>query len=119
MIDRYLSISEEPRAALAAVADLAGGDVAVGVALDAWGQRLAALSEIPADRMRLSTGFARGFGYYDGALFEVRSQGLGDDEPVAAGGRYDGLLSRLGARLSTGAVGCMVRPGRAWRGGPS
>ncbi len=100
------------------MAELAGADAVVGAAIDAWRRRLAALSEIPADRMRLSTAFARGFGYYDGVLFEVRSQGLGDDEPVAAGGRYDGLLARLGARLSTGAVGCMVRPGRAWDGGP-
>ncbi len=119
MIDRYLAISDEPRSALAAVAELAGGDGAVGVALEAWERRLAALAEIPVDRMRLSTAFARGFGYYDGVLFEVRSRALGDDEPVAAGGRYDGLLSRLGARLSTGAVGCMVRPGRAWPDGPS
>jgi ATP phosphoribosyltransferase regulatory subunit len=118
MIDRYLAISEEPHAALAAVADLAGGDGAVRAALRDWERRLAALSAIPTDRMRLSTAFARGFGYYDGVLFEVRSGALGDDEPVAAGGRYDGLLSRLGARLSTGAVGCMVRPGRAWPGGP-
>ena len=119
MIDRYLAISEEPRVALAAVAELAGRDGAVSVALAAWERRLAALAEIPVDRMRLSTAFARGFGYYDGALFEVRSRALGDDEPVAAGGRYDGLLSRLGARRSTGAVGCMVRPGRAWPGGQS
>lgn len=119
MIDRYLAITEEPHAALAAVAELAGRDGAVGEALKAWERRLEALSEIPAKRMRLSTAFARGFGYYDGVLFEVRSGALGDDEPVAAGGRYDGLLSRLGAPLSTAAVGCMVRPGRAWRGGPS
>src|SRR5258708_6551248 len=119
MIDRYLAISDEPRSALAAVAELAGGDGAAGVALEAWERRLAALAEIPVDRMRLSTAFARGFGYYDGVLFEVRSRALGDDEPLAAGGRYDGLRSRLGARLSTGAVGCMVRPGRAWPDGPS
>jgi ATP phosphoribosyltransferase regulatory subunit len=49
-------------------------------------------------------------------LFEVRSAALGDDQPVAAGGRYDGLPARLGGKATT-AVGCMVRPGRAFAGG--
>jgi ATP phosphoribosyltransferase regulatory subunit len=85
--------------------------------LAAWDRRLAALREVPAERLRLATAFARGFGYYDGVLFEVRSDALGEDQPVAAGGRYDSLPARLGTPLSTGAVGCMVRPGRAWRNG--
>ena len=67
--------------------------------------------------MRFATAFGRDFGYYDGMLFEVRSAALPEDQPVAAGGRYDGLPARLGARGATGAVGCMVRPARAWSGG--
>jgi ATP phosphoribosyltransferase regulatory subunit len=47
----------------------------------------------PHDPGRL---FGRAFGYYDGFLFEVRSAALGDERPVAAGGRYDGLPARLG-----------------------
>jgi ATP phosphoribosyltransferase regulatory subunit len=119
MIDRYLSIEEEPSAALAAVSALAPHDKALSVALAVWRRRIAALEDVPGDRIRFSTAFARGFGYYDGFLFEVRSQALGEDEPVAAGGRYDSLPSRLGTPLATGAVGCMVRPGRAWRSGPA
>ena len=42
---------------------------------------------------------------------------LGDEAPVAAGGRYDGLPGRLGVTTTTGAVGCMVRPARAYAGG--
>jgi ATP phosphoribosyltransferase regulatory subunit len=116
-IERYLSISDEPAAALAAVADLAGGDAALDASLSAWERRLAALSDIPARQTRFATAFARGFGYYDGLLFEVRSRALGEDQPVAAGGRYDTLPARLGSPLATGAVGCMVRPGRAWKDG--
>jgi ATP phosphoribosyltransferase regulatory subunit len=67
--------------------------------------------------MRLAASFGRAFGYYDGMLFEVRSDALGDERPVAAGGRYDGLPARLGAETKTGAVGCMVRPARAYAGG--
>ena len=65
----------------------------------------------------LVAAFGRAFGYYDGYLFEVRSAVLGDERPVAAGGRYDGLPARLGAERKTGAVGCMVRPARAYAGG--
>ena len=84
--------------------------------------RLARVAALMAEgaskqRMRLSTAFGRAFGYYDGFLFEARSMALGPDRPVAAGGRYDGLLARLGARRSAGAVGCMVRPWRAYAGG--
>ncbi len=59
--------------------------------------------------------FGRSFNYYDGFLFEVRSPAFADDAPVAAGGRYDGLPGQLGGEAS-GAVGCAVRPGRAWVG---
>jgi len=118
MIARFLAISETPPAALAAVTELAGG-AKLAAALEAWDRRLAALDQegVPAGRMRLATAFGRAFGYYDGVLFEVRSPALGEDQPVAAGGRYDSLPARLGASLATGAVGCMVRPGRAWREG--
>jgi ATP phosphoribosyltransferase regulatory subunit len=118
MIGRYLAIVDEPAAALAAVAALAGGGTGpLAAVLAAWERRLTALGEAGAGRRRLATAFARGFGYYDGVLFEVRSEALGQDQPVAAGGRYDSLPARLGSPLPTGAVGCMVRPGRAWRDG--
>ena len=82
-------------------------------------RRLAGLAErgVPAGRLTLAAAFGRAFGYYDGALFEVRSAALGDERPVAAGGRYDGLPARLGAATTLGAVGCMVRPARAFSGG--
>jgi len=118
MIARFLAIDDAPAAALEAVTRLAGArGSALATALKAWDLRLTALADhgVPPDRLRLSTAFGRSFAYYDGMVFEVRSAALGDDQPVAAGGRYDGLASRLGQPLATGAVGCMVRPGRAWR----
>ncbi len=69
------------------------------------------------DGMRFSPAFGRAFGYYDGFLFEVRSAALDAERPVSAGGRYDGLMTRLGASAHTGAVGCIVRPWRAWSEG--
>ena len=115
----FLAISDSPGRALEAAARLAGKGKALTAALEAWSRRLAAMSKrgAPLEKMRLSTAFGRQFGYYDGMLFEVRSAALGEDQPVAAGGRYDGLLARLGATAAGGAVGCMVRPARAWTGG--
>ncbi|HVN00695.1 MAG TPA: ATP phosphoribosyltransferase regulatory subunit [Caulobacteraceae bacterium] len=120
LIGRFLAIADAPAVALEAVARLAGpGGAKLEAALDGWARRLEALEAegAPAERFRFSTAFGRDFGYYDGMLFEVRSAALGDHRPVAAGGRYDGLFARLGANLACGAVGCMVRPGRAWREG--
>jgi ATP phosphoribosyltransferase regulatory subunit len=116
---RFLSLAGEPREVLAGVARLVGTTTpGLTAVFDAWEQRLATLSAagVPGDRIRFSAAFGRAFGYYDGMLFEIRSAALGEDQAVAAGGRYDGLPARLGTPLPTGAVGCMVRPGRAWAG---
>jgi ATP phosphoribosyltransferase regulatory subunit len=116
---RFLSLAGDPRQALAAVAQLVGKTTpALDAAREAWDRRLSALAlaGVPSERIRFSAAFGRAFGYYDGVLFEIRSSALGEDQAVAAGGRYDGLPGKLGASLPTGAVGCMVRPGRAWAG---
>jgi ATP phosphoribosyltransferase regulatory subunit len=117
LFNRFLAIEGDPGEAMAAVADLAPlANGRLAALREAWARRVEALcaSGVPRERLRFSAAFGRAFGYYDGMVFEVRSAALGDDQPVAAGGRYDGLAERLGAAMSTGAVGCMVRPGRAW-----
>jgi ATP phosphoribosyltransferase regulatory subunit len=119
VVRRFLAVSAPPAEALAAVATLCGPKRAsLDGALAEWTRRLAALAAAGVDAavMTLATGFGRSFGYYDGMLFEARSRALEDDRPVAAGGRYDGLLARLGGDASVGAVGCMVRPARAVAG---
>lgn len=116
LVRLYLAIDDQPAAAFESVRRLARGKV-LDEALAGWSRRLANMAEIPAARMRFAAAFHRPFGYYDGVLFEVRSAELGEDQPVAAGGRYDGLPARLGRVLPSGAVGCMVRPARAWKAG--
>jgi ATP phosphoribosyltransferase regulatory subunit len=115
---RFLAVEGAPGAALGDLADIAReGGADLKAPLAAWTTRLGALTAagVPEDRITFSAGFGRDFSYYDGFLFEVRSAALGQDRPVAAGGRYDGLSARLGAATpSDGAVGCMVRPARAW-----
>ena len=121
----FLAVSDRPGAALDAISTLAGPQrAALDAALDGWRARLAGMAQrgVAEDQMVLTASFGRAFGYYDGYLFEIRSAALGDERPVAAGGRYDGLPARLdpgrvGAAKTTGAVGCMVRPARAYAGG--
>jgi ATP phosphoribosyltransferase regulatory subunit len=117
-ISAFLAVSDRPPAALDKVRRLAGGP-GLDRALEAWAVRAQRLQAegVPAERQRFSPAFGRAFGYYDGFLFEVRSGALDAERPVAAGGRYDGLMLRLGAKARTGAVGCMVRPWRAYAEG--
>lgn len=116
-VRRFLAVSDTPDAALSEVKALAGARFAD--ALDGWNARLSALvaAGVPKDRMRFATALGHAFDYYDGLTFEVRSAALDGDRPVAVGGRYDGLPARLGGPATTRAVGCMVRPWRAFSGG--
>jgi ATP phosphoribosyltransferase regulatory subunit len=57
-----------------------------------------------AARVNLDLGAVRDFDYYTGIIFEVFSSALG--APLAAGGRYDGLLQRFGR--PTPATGVVV-----------
>jgi ATP phosphoribosyltransferase regulatory subunit len=118
-IREFMAISDAPVAALARVRDLAGGrDAGLAAAFSAWEGRLKILSDIvPPDRLRFAPALGHAFDYYDGLTFEVRSEALGVERPVAVGGRYDSLLARLGGPAQARAVGCMVRPWRAFAGG--
>src|SRR5947199_106379 len=56
---------------------------------------------------RFSTSFGRGLDYYTGFEFELHARGNGI-EPLVAGGRYDGLMTQLGAPSPIPAVGFSV-----------
>jgi ATP phosphoribosyltransferase regulatory subunit len=116
-IREFMAISDVPAAGLARVRALAGRKAeALEAALAVWAERLQRL-QAPGERLRFSPALGHAFEYYDGLTFEVRSAALGADRPVAVGGRYDSLLARLGGAAEARAVGCMVRPWRAWAGG--
>ena len=116
-IRAFMAISQAPAAALEQVRTLTGKSKALDAALSDWDLRLAKLAEIPSGAMRFTPALGHAFDYYDGLTFEVRSSALGPDRPVASGGRYDGLLARLGGAADARAVGCVVRPWRAFLGG--
>jgi ATP phosphoribosyltransferase regulatory subunit len=118
LLGAYLEISDRPKAALDKIESLArSGALKLDAALSDWSRRLEVIAKSGVDEaaMTLSTSFGRAFGYYDGFLFEIVSTALGADHAVAGGGRYDSLPARLGGARQ-GAVGCMVRPARAWAG---
>ena len=67
-------------------------------------------------RARSRPRFGRGFDYYTGFVFELTDPSRTGD-PLVAGGRYDGLLTRLGARRADrgGRPGGLDRtPGSLW-----
>jgi ATP phosphoribosyltransferase regulatory subunit len=109
-IERFLSISGEPDAALAQLRALAtDAKLNVTASIDLLEQRIGFMAarglDIPA--IRFSTSFGRGVDYYTGFEFELHARGNGA-EPLVAGGRYDGLLTRLGSPTPIPAVGFSV-----------
>jgi ATP phosphoribosyltransferase regulatory subunit len=118
-IREFMAISDQPEPGLKRVRQLAGAQgPALDQALDDWARRLERLAALaPGASFGFAPALGHAFDYYDGLTFEVRSEALGPARPVAVGGRYDGLLARLGGVVGARAVGCMVRPGRAFAGG--
>ncbi len=88
-------------------------------AIGAFADRFESLENIEpeaGDVSRFRADFGRRFTYYDGFLFEVLAEGLTDRQPVAAGGRYDGLIAALSnGKVSAYALGGVVRPDRLLR----
>jgi ATP phosphoribosyltransferase regulatory subunit len=109
LIERFLAIAGDPDEAAADLRALASeGNMtqALGPALDLFESRTGFLAArgIDLKHVRFSTAFGRGFDYYTGFVFELTDPSRTGD-PLVAGGRYDGLLMRLGAPEPIPAVG--------------
>ncbi|WP_437675766.1 ATP phosphoribosyltransferase regulatory subunit [Sorangium sp. So ce131] len=119
---RATDVAPRIAAAIAALPDLAGGGAADPDGALVFDRAAQLLSGTPAEAplaelralwdaaragpelgpaLRVDLGELRGLEYYTGAIFHVLADGPG--EPIAAGGRYDDLLSRFG--LPIPAVG--------------
>ena len=112
LIERFLAIQGDPDEALAALRALsleANMTAVLAPALDLFESRNGFLAArgIDLKRVQFSTGFGRGFDYYTGFVFELTDPARTGD-PLVAGGRYDGLLARLGAPEPIAAVGFAV-----------
>lgn len=111
LIERFLNIGGSPDEAAAELRALANdGRIALGPALDLFESRTGFLAArgVDVDRIRFSTAFGRGLDYYTGFVFELHDPSGESDGPLVAGGRYDGLLSRLGSPAQIPAVGFAV-----------
>jgi len=108
LIERFLAISGNPDEAAGALRALAAdADLALGPALDLLETRTGFLAArgIDVSGVQFSTGFGRGIDYYTGVVFELHDPATRVVGQLVAGGRYDGLLMRLGATAPIPAVG--------------
>ncbi|MBN9600982.1 MAG: ATP phosphoribosyltransferase regulatory subunit [Afipia sp.] len=109
LIQHYLNITgnvDEALAQLRALATQAGLDL--DAAIDQLESRTGFMAArgIDMTAVRFSTSFGRGLDYYTGFEFELQRRGSG--EALVGGGRYDGLLTRLGAPAPIPAVGFSI-----------
>jgi ATP phosphoribosyltransferase regulatory subunit len=106
LIERFLSVAGDPDDAAAILRALtADAKISLGPALDLFETRTGFLAARGLDvrAVKFATDFIRGFDYYTGFVFELHNAAA--DNPLVAGGRYDGLLTRLGAPEAIPAVG--------------
>jgi histidyl-tRNA synthetase len=73
-----------------------GSDAAVQARLAEWRELLGLLAALGvADLVRVDLGIVRGLAYYTGFVFEA-FDAHGEQRALAGGGRYDGLVEKLG-----------------------
>ena len=110
LIKRFLGIAGNPNDAVKQLRALAAdAKLDISAAIDALEARTGFMAQrgIELAKVRFATSFGRGLDYYTGFEFELHHPGNGD-EPLVAGGRYDGLLTQLGAAESIPAVGFSI-----------
>jgi ATP phosphoribosyltransferase regulatory subunit len=110
LIKRFLAISGDPDEGIAQLRALArDAKLDISAAIDQFESRVGFMAArgIDTGATRFSTSFGRGLDYYTGFEFELHAKGDGA-EPLVAGGRYDGLMTQLGAGTPIPAVGFSV-----------
>jgi ATP phosphoribosyltransferase regulatory subunit len=115
VIDYYLAVAAPPREAADKVAMIAkGAGLDIDGALDASLRRFDRLARdgIDLSRATFATEFGRNLEYYSGVVFQIEGAGMDETEPVAGGGRYDGMLRALGAPRDVPAVGSAIHTER-------
>ena len=110
-LEAWLAVSGDPDVAAEKLGDLArSAGLDLGRALDSFERRsgFIAARGVAIEETRFSAAFVRDFDYYTGFVFEARDPGRPDGKPALAGGRYDGLARKLGARADIPAVGAAI-----------
>ena len=90
-----------------------GGDFAQAVEIYRRRNRLLTEAGVGSDGLEFSSVFGRSLEYYTGFVFQIEVEaGDGSVVPVAGGGRYDSMLSDIGAPQPIPAVGCAIHTER-------
>lgn len=108
ILSRYLAITGEPDAASAALRALArDAGIDLNAVLDVFDRRTGFLTahDVNLSDVRFSTAFGRPLDYYSGMVFELHDPAGRACGTLVAGGRYDRLMSRLGAPAEVTGVG--------------
>lgn len=108
LIERFLSLRGDPDEAADALRALAAdAGLDMEEALDLFESRTGFLAARGLDvgRIAFSTSHGRGFDYYTGFVFELYDPDGRTQKHLVAGGRYDGMLGRLGSPVAVPAVG--------------
>ncbi|GIW02007.1 ATP phosphoribosyltransferase regulatory subunit [Roseiflexus sp.] len=102
MLERLCRVEGDPNEAFGAAEEMLRDYAVTGLDELRAILRLAAAHGVALDRVRLDFGLGRGLHYYTGMIFEIYA---GDGLQLCGGGRYDDLVSALGGRQPTPAVG--------------
>ncbi len=105
----FLAIDVALDGATRALEDFAGAaGLSLGRALDNFAARAEAVAAhgLPAGTIRYDAAFGRPLDYYTGLVFEIAARD--GAPPLAGGGRYDRLLTLLGAKATIPGVGFSV-----------
>ncbi|MER8377723.1 ATP phosphoribosyltransferase regulatory subunit [Mesorhizobium sp. M1399] len=105
----FLAIDVPLDSAAGALASFAAdAGLSLGTALENFAARAAAIESLglPMSEISYDAAFGRPLDYYTGLVFEIAAQG--GDRPLAGGGRYDRLLTLLGAKTPIPGVGFSV-----------
>ena len=111
-LETFLAIEGDPDEAahkLRALADAAKLE-ALAPALTRFEHRLGFIAArgVAMDGLCFSARFVRNLDYYTGFVFETRDAARPDDPPLIGGGRYDRLMTTLGATREVPAVGAAL-----------
>jgi ATP phosphoribosyltransferase regulatory subunit len=112
-IDEYLAVEGSLASVPAALAPLTLSP-AFSAAADRFARRTREMRRrrLAPEAMHFSADFGRSLEYYTGFVFEIEVEVDGEPLQIAGGGRYDSLMSDIGAAVPVPAVGCAIHTER-------
>ena len=122
LIERYLAIDADPDEAASALrALIEDSKLDMMQSLERFEHRLGFIAArgIAVGEMRFSACLIRNLDYYTGFVFETRDAARPGSAPLVGGGRYDRLMTTLGAPTEVPAVGAALWADRRGAGEPS